>query len=113
MDERDALIVKKYIDTCIIEPDYRDKHAFSWYSYSKWAANDILTLVLEEIEKPPPIVTGKPAMDFIELASRYAYDMEYYSDIRTEWKYQKPFHIAKETAYDLIYFYMKERRYYL
>lgn len=112
MYDTDLWIIKKYIDIYTDEcKNANDTEAFERYSYSRWAAGEIMTMVAEEhIFKPPPFVTGKPAKTTTDIIEEFAFDMDRRSRISTDERCRRMFAIARDTADDILYFYVHERR---
>ncbi len=83
--------INSYIDTYLFEPQNTWPNIyFEERSYSRWAANEIIYLLLEQENIRP-----------IELISRFAFLMGRYSDKSSNHKSQWIFSIAKDIAEDI------------
>lgn len=110
MEDRDLRLVKKYLDEYLFEPkQVNDIETFEVQSYSRWAAGEIFGRMAEELFKPPPCITGIPSRDPIDIIEEFSFDMESYSERSDDERCKRMFTIARETADDILYFYIQER----
>lgn len=76
-------IIQDYIDG--LEMDMvRCTHGndtFYLYSYSRWAANELLDRIIDEVSKPPPFVTGEFPRTHIEIIEEFIENMDYLSEL--------------------------------
>lgn len=110
MEEFDVAVVQRYIDECLFEPNIKQpREEFDILSYSGWAAGEILNRAADEMFRPPPCVGGMPAVDLIDILEEFAFEMDGYSNLSGDERRKEMFAIARETADDILYFYMQER----
>lgn len=111
MEDQDLRILKRYIDECMFEPkNANDIESFEIQSYSRWAAGEIFSRAAEESFNPPPCVTGIFSKDMIEVIEEFAFEMDCYCERSEDERCRRIFAIARETADDILYFYIQERR---
>lgn len=111
MDESDLLIIERYVREFVFEPKFaNDVSLFKAQSYCCWAAGEILSRVADNVFRPPPCVDGGMPRDVIDIIEEFAFEMDYYSDTSKNNDDKDMFVIARETAEDVLHFYIQERR---
>lgn len=75
-------VIRDYIDG--LEMDMvrcvHGNDTFFLYSYSRWAANELLDRIIEEVSKPPPFVTNDIPKTYIEIIEEFIENMDYLSE---------------------------------
>ena len=112
MDDSYLYIIKDYIDECLIfrSEETLNIEDFETQRYSEWAAGEILSRASDEVFKPPSYITGIMTKDVIDILEEFAFEMECASDRSDEEHFKKMFETAKETADNILYFVIQERR---
>lgn len=74
MDDRDVLLIEQYIH------ENFPPHTIDQYdSYSRWAAEEILSRVIDEAMKLPAHLTGVEHLTAAEIVENFIEEMDYYS----------------------------------
>ena len=91
MDDRDVIVVENYINENFSRPS-KDRYE----SYSRWAAEEILSRVIDEASKLPAHITGVQPRTLREVIQSFVDEMDYYADI-SGWNTSRiAFSVARE-----------------
>lgn len=92
MNESDILKIVKYMEECLFEPRLNwSKHWFENRTYSRWAADEILGLILDDPFTPSNVIIKK-----------FIAKMESFSEVAEDTLASLIFSIAKDTAEEIL-----------
>lgn len=96
-------VIQEYMDEHLFEPKSNwPKCEFNIRSYSRWAANYILDLIIKESMKLPPYISGLETRDPLAIIQDFINDLDYYSEISSDnGRMLTIISIAKNTAVDI------------
>lgn len=104
-------MIQQYRDTRVIEPSRTlDKPYFDRGCFSNWAIDEILSRLIDEIDKLPPHITGIDPVPYFHIIEEFVYEMEYMAKHTTDREKRFIFSVAKETGWDLLLFLKGENR---
>lgn len=110
MNDVDILILESYVDDLATPKDLWPKYHFDELSYTRWAADEILTRAIDQTDRLPSHITGVHTPDVFDVIEEFAFDMQCCYESNDNWQYRKMFLIAIDTANDMLKYYMSERR---
>lgn len=98
MDDRDVLIMERYIQECTVEPelDDPDHYYFDLHSYSRWAAYEVYNRFVCEAMKLPPHISGKEPLTPLEIVEDFIDEMDYYAQVAQSDRVREIFQIARD-----------------
>lgn len=97
MNERAISMIRQYIDKYLFEPQFRwPKIEFDKRSYSIWAANEIITRLMDRPFDPPEIIIES-----------FLLEMVAFSTLKEESKSHFIFTVASEVAEDILYLFTR------
>ena len=92
MHEKEILAIHKFIDDSLFKPEYNwPEHHFNERSYSRWAANEILTLI-----------TNYDLISPISVVSDFINKMDAFLDMREGTEHEIIYSIARDMGYDIL-----------
>lgn len=106
--DRVVRIIKDYIEECIPEPSI-DQLAegsgtctrFSINSYSRWAANEILSRYLKEADRLPEHISGQEEVSIQDVIRSFIDELDNYLDTTTNFGSTFIFLTARNTACEI------------
>lgn len=102
MDDRDVILIEKYIQECTVEPELgvtlADQFYFDLHSYSGWAVHEILQRVMCEAMKLPPHISGRESLTLTEIVETFIDEMDYYFHASKDKRAKEIFEIARDEA---------------
>ena len=95
MDEREVHPVTKYIEDRFMRDDSRDRFEdLETFSYSRWAAEEVLVRVVEETEILPEHISGIEARTLDEVIDEFIDDMSMFHEMSERLELRRIFWIA-------------------
>lgn len=109
MNESAILAIQKYMDEYLIEPGSNwPKYYFNQRSYSRWAAYEVQKRIIDEALRLPPHITGREPRTPVDIIWGFISEMDNFSGISDNVHSQLIFSIAKDTAVDILYLFLKQ-----
>ncbi|MDR1753441.1 MAG: hypothetical protein LBR74_00850 [Eubacterium sp.] len=106
MNKSSTAIIQEYLDECLFEPGLNwPKYYFIKISYSRWAAYEIITRVLEQELIPPIKVFEQEVKSPIKIIEEFISEMDRFSEITDNDGSQIIFLIASNAAKDILNLY--------
>ena len=101
-------IVQKYIDNYLFPPksDWPTEE-FLIRSTSRWAADEILSRFLYETTRLPYYITGREEITPDMIIKGFIEEVDYYAHTANSISADFMFTVARDTAKDILTFYMK------
>lgn len=102
MDETILKDINEYIDKYLFAPEFWwPKKIFAERSYSRWAAEEILNDVINELQRLPEFLTERIPRTLNDIIDEFIIKMELYRHIQKDSKEKSMFSIAEETAHEI------------
>lgn len=96
--------IENYITDILGEPQYSwPDDEFKLCSYSRSAAYEIMSLIMDESLRPPPYISGRIPQSHVEILHEYISDMDYYAETCDHETHRLIFSIARDTGLDILY----------